>query len=380
MLKRLRFILLYGLYCCAMCAGGLLLLEVGLRLFTDRPLGLFDATPLNHTSLYHPSSRIPMELMAIPYVIETNALGFRGPEIGRKKPSNTIRIIALGDSITDGYLVDNEDTYPVRLQEQLRADGYRAEVINAARGGSTIDREYWILHQFCAGLSPDIVVLTFVGNDIYELGSRDVETLLHYNPEPLAFAHRAAMWATRSAAGEWLLDRYFAMRFAGYRGQGSTHGKSWGAERYDIPGATDYGTLLPEARKKLQSLKLHLPVLEAPIAARADAYLAVLKAMRDWCEKRDIQLVWVWFSTFVQTYGDTAREPVYDYLLPSVSELGIPVIDVVPAFRRADRNTPLYLAPVDYHLTPAGNQLLAETIGHGLIEHGILGSIDKEVE
>ena len=268
----------------------------------------------------------------------------------------------------------------MRLQEKLRTDGFQAEVINAARGGSTIDREYWILRQFCADLSPDVVVLTFVGNDIYELGNRDVETLLHYNPEPLAFAHRAAMWATRSAVGEWLLDRYFTLRFAGYRGQRSTHGKSWGAERYAIPGATDYEAILPEARKKLQSLKLHLSVLEAPLAERIDAYLAVLQVMRDWCKKRDIQLVWVWFPTFVQTYGETAREPVYDYLLPRVNELGIPVIDVVPAFRAADRNTPLYLAPVDYHLTPAGNQLLAETIGHGLIEDAILKPIDTEVE
>jgi len=380
MQKRLRFLLAYGLYCVTVCALLLLAVEGMLRALTERPFGLFDATPLNHTSLYHPDSRIVMELMAFPYVIETNHLGFRGPEVTRDNPPGTTRIIALGDSITDGYLVDNPDTYPAQLQTLLSTRNRPTEVINAARGGSTIDREFWILRQFCADLNPDVVVLTFVGNDIYEMGNRSVEQLLHYNPEPLVFANRAALWAARSATGEWLLDRYFAARFTGYRGRDLPHTPTLGPERYVIPGATDYDTLLPQARNDLQGLKLHLPALDAALQERADVYLAVLSEMKSWCDTRDIQLAWVWFPTFVQTYGSTAEEPFYDYLIPRVEAAGIPVIDGVPAFCQADRSTPLYLAPVDYHLTPAGNRLLARTIANGLDEHGILAPANKEVE
>jgi hypothetical protein len=41
--------------------------------------------------------------------------------------------------------------------------------VNAARGGSTIDREYEILRELAMPLDPDIVLLMYVNNDIYEM-------------------------------------------------------------------------------------------------------------------------------------------------------------------------------------------------------------------
>lgn len=378
--KRLGQWVLYGLYCCAVCAIGLLLVESILRVLTDRPLGLFDATPLNHSSLYHPNSRIPIKTMQIPYVVKTNRLGFRGPEIKREKAPGTIRIAALGDSITDGYMVDNPDTYPVRLEAFLRDKKLPVEVLNAARGSATIDREYWILRQHVAPLNPDVVVLTFVGNDIYEMGGRSAAAMIAFNPEALDWPRRAALWAGRTATGELFLDQYFSARYAGYRGQDRPEHRSWGPERYDIDSATDYEALLPAAREKVQGYKLHLTNPDAVLQERLNAYLAVLKHMHNWCRARDITLVWAWFPTFVQTYSEAPSEYVYDDLLPRVREAGIPVIDVVPAFRAAPRDVPLYLAPVDYHLTPAGNRVLAEAIGEGLVDNDILDRVDTEVE
>lgn len=380
MLKRLRYAILYSAYCIGVCAVMLLLAEMAIRLITDRPLRLFDATPLNHTSLYHPNSRIPMELMAVPYLIETNALGFRGSDISQEKPDGTTRIIALGDSITDGFLVDNPDTYPARLEKRLQIEGYRVEVVNAARGGSSIGREYWILRHYCERLSPDVVVLTFVANDIYELRNQTVDDLVNYSPEPYALIDGAALWAARSALGEWLLDLYFSQRLPGYRGQGITPSRTGDPGRYVVPGGTDYEAILPGALDSLQTLKLHQDTLEPVIQARVEVYLAVLKHLRDWCRARNIQLVWTWSPTFVQIYGAQAEEPVYNYLLPRVAEAGIPVIDGTPTFRAADRAIPLTLAPVDYHFTPEGYDRLAAAIQSGLVEHGILKPVNKEVE
>ncbi len=380
MVKTLRFVLFYCTYCVVVCAAGLVLVEGAVRLCTDRPLGLFDATPLNHTSLYHPNSRIPMELMSVPYLVETNSLGFRGPEITKEKPPGITRIVSLGDSITDGFLVDNPDTYPVLLEGQLRASGYTVEVVNAARGGSSIDREYWILRHYVADLKPDVVVLTYVANDIYEMRNKSVEELIGYDPEPLAFLNYGALWAARSATGEWLLDSYFTARFPGYRGHGLDHETVADASRYVVPGGMDYGALLPGALGNLQSLKHHLPQPDPVVLARADVYLNVLEDMDAWCTARNIQLVWAWSATFVQIYGDTPSEPIYEYLLPRVAAAGIPVVDCTPYFRDADRGTPLTLAPVDYHFTPAGNGVLARAIAHGLVDHGILKAVNREVE
>jgi acyl-CoA thioesterase-1 len=46
-------------------------------------------------------------------------------------------VVALGDSNTSGYGVNPEESYPARLQQNLRARGQAVRVINAGWGGDT---------------------------------------------------------------------------------------------------------------------------------------------------------------------------------------------------------------------------------------------------
>jgi acyl-CoA thioesterase-1 len=75
-----------------------------------------------------------------------------------------IRIVALGDSLTEGLGVDPESAYPAQLERRLQADGYAVEVINAGNSGETssgaLSRIDWVLN-----LQPDIVILATGGND-----------------------------------------------------------------------------------------------------------------------------------------------------------------------------------------------------------------------
>lgn len=75
-----------------------------------------------------------------------------------------IRIVALGDSLTEGLGVDPQDAYPAQLERRLQADGYAVEVINAGNSGETssgaLSRIDWVLN-----LQPDIVILATGGND-----------------------------------------------------------------------------------------------------------------------------------------------------------------------------------------------------------------------
>jgi acyl-CoA thioesterase-1 len=82
-------------------------------------------------------------------------------------------IVAVGDSLTAGYGVDEGDAYPALLEEKLRADGYNYKVVNAGVSGETssgtLSRMEWILT-----LEPDIVVLETGAND----GLRGIDTEL----------------------------------------------------------------------------------------------------------------------------------------------------------------------------------------------------------
>lgn len=82
-------------------------------------------------------------------------------------------IVALGDSLTAGYGVELEDSYPALLEKKLAAEGYSFRLVNAGVSGETssgtLSRLDWILSQ-----KPDIVILEIGAND----GLRGIDTAL----------------------------------------------------------------------------------------------------------------------------------------------------------------------------------------------------------
>ena len=75
------------------------------------------------------------------------------------------RVVALGDSLTEGYGVARENAYPAVLQKLLQEGGHaEVQVINAGISGSTtasgIARLRWQLNR-----RPDIVILELGAND-----------------------------------------------------------------------------------------------------------------------------------------------------------------------------------------------------------------------
>ncbi len=73
-------------------------------------------------------------------------------------------IVAVGDSLTAGYGLNEADAYPAQLEKKLRAAGYRWRVVNAGISGETssgaLSRVAWVLR-----LKPDIVILETGAND-----------------------------------------------------------------------------------------------------------------------------------------------------------------------------------------------------------------------
>ena len=65
--------------------------------------------------------------------MSTNSLGLRGPEID--SPKKHLRVLCLGDSVTFGWGVEEQNAYPALLQQKIMA-----EVINAGVPGVPTDR------------------------------------------------------------------------------------------------------------------------------------------------------------------------------------------------------------------------------------------------
>ncbi|MDT8421259.1 MAG: arylesterase [Desulfuromonadales bacterium] len=83
---------------------------------------------------------------------------------GDSPKESDLRILVLGDSLTAGYGLVTEDTFPVQLQKALLSAGYPVKVINAGVSGDTsaggVSRLEWALAD-----RPDIVILELGGND-----------------------------------------------------------------------------------------------------------------------------------------------------------------------------------------------------------------------
>lgn len=76
------------------------------------------------------------------------------------------KIIALGDSLTAGFGLAENESYPYLLQQKLEAEGYEYEVINAGVSGDTslggLERADWVLSQPNA----EILILELGANDL----------------------------------------------------------------------------------------------------------------------------------------------------------------------------------------------------------------------
>ncbi|HVJ12595.1 MAG TPA: hypothetical protein VNC62_13585, partial [Burkholderiales bacterium] len=72
----------------------------------------------------------------------TNSHGLRDVrEFPYEKPAGTLRVLALGDSHTQGYEVRQDATYSAVLERALIANGFKAEVLNAGVSGFSTAEE-----------------------------------------------------------------------------------------------------------------------------------------------------------------------------------------------------------------------------------------------
>jgi lysophospholipase L1-like esterase len=113
-----------------------------------------------------PGGRQPIQDLEAEYVI--NADGFRGPPLVRPKPEGTFRIVVVGDSLTFGWSVREEDTLARQLESRLRSwsPDARIEVLNLGVSGYNPYTEAKWLAEMAPVVDPDLVLVQFCINDL----------------------------------------------------------------------------------------------------------------------------------------------------------------------------------------------------------------------
>lgn len=112
----------------------------------------------------HPASA---ELRLEGWSLRTDSRGLRGPERAFPKPAGARRLLFLGDSVTFGWGVDEEDTFAAMVERDLNAaGGVRWEAINAGHLFYDTTQERAVLTEVGLDYEPDHVFLVWVDNDV----------------------------------------------------------------------------------------------------------------------------------------------------------------------------------------------------------------------
>jgi lysophospholipase L1-like esterase len=351
-----------GLCLLSVC-GTLVLLEFGIRIIAPQDLGYWDSSTFRRVldSSPHFVENIPnssANFIGVPVSINSN--GLRGDEIKTPKPPHTVRIVAVGDSITFGYGIRIEDTYAKVLEKRLNeegTDGTRYEVLNGGTlGGSLLDYLHF-LDQKAESLQPDIVLIGLCLNDILVYSESGVISGgEEWDGHHRAMVHRLNHFALRHS--DLYTLAYSGLKTILYASGIVDMNKSQGANFVALAPPSDYQT---------KAWKSSLNMLQ-----RISAF----------CDKRGYKLMIVVFPMQMQISdadlnfyrtkyhlrlgdGALAGDP-QERLRTFAAATGIVLVDLLPVYRSYDSKD-LYLQNKKIrfdatHPSVKGNQIAANEI------------------
>jgi lysophospholipase L1-like esterase len=350
--------------------------------------------------------------------VATNRQGLREARVIGTRPSGVYRIAAVGDSFTWGWGVNNDETYPAKLEALLMSGGTGpVEVVNISKPGDNLVGYLSLLHHHALPLRPNMVIVgMLLGNDcplawpprLLPEGQIDGQVAslarqaLDDRPKGFYLSKLVSENAIRPAR-EWLRVRRARSQPHAIAGDnplapeslarliGGNSDKAARAARLERDGWIEKG------RQWAVSPWLVVSAIEAPDFLRVGLFLddASRTAMEsEWrvCERlidrirADVEaagakLVLLTFPSPVQVDADAigyrralgfaiddralgARE-ANRRLAAYCARTGLSCVDVLDAAMAAARGERLYY-PIDGHMTAAGYALVAERLAEAL--------------
>lgn len=277
--------------------------------------------------------------------VDINSHGLRGPETSYEKPSDTFRILNLGDSVVMGWGVSEENTYGQQLEALLNENernDLHFEVINAGVPGWSLDNALAYFQAEGLKYKPDLVMLDLtISNDINGKSA----LLAGNDPQPL----------------RWLSDHTFFWPFL-HSQMAWAKARAEGRDRVD--------TIDPPTN----------PAKYFPLDPQSDRWTerwnTILK-INHLARENNIPVVLVMFPLEFQVIDESYPTLPQELFTARAKEAAIPIVDLLPAFQQACLEKPggacqledRYLfADVWMHPSSKGNKLTANELNAFLAE------------
>jgi lysophospholipase L1-like esterase len=290
--------------------------------------------------------------------VTTNSYGFRGDEFKIPKPAGVHRILCLGDSITFGWGVDNEQTFPALLQQRLRQAGLGAvEVLNAGIGDIGTEEELDELPAFLDSLEIDEIILGFYLNDSRPPQGFHDEFM--YEGAVNRF-FRTSTLVRHSYLLRWIYERLLSVQMANrlkkdpvmsqrFAWSGRYRSRRWEKNPEEA------AQLIQEARYDWGA---------AWIPASWSKIDHQFKRLQGIARPFHISITVLALPVTVQAYGKADNYP-QQQLAGLAHAYGWRYVDVLPAMKKYPH--PNYFFFDQCHLTPLGNQVVADSLAHAFL-------------
>ncbi|NWG16023.1 MAG: hypothetical protein HXY41_05250 [Chloroflexi bacterium] len=314
-----------------------------------------------------------------PYHLQTNSVGLRNTDELRE---DAFRILAVGDSFVYGMYVHNRETFPARLEEVLNQRlETRVQVLNAGVPGYTIADELEYLYQKGLALKPNLVILGFYTNDIFDF----YPVMREYFSRSVVLGFASSPAQPASTLQIFLRDNLAVYNlWLHLRGQ---------YEQRQIEAEVNRVTpTVPGLHRAYQDLTFLKP--DAPeFAGEWQAYESALRETLALLAERGIPAAMVAWPDLSQIPRDGGLPDAPQRMLARVTaETDTPFLDLLPVYRAAGDIPTLYLmyydpdAPADPtapdaavlryrgdgHPSAYGHQVAAQAMAELLIQNGLV--------
>ena len=154
------------------------------------------------------SHRAPGKWGALAMALFVTALAALGPRAANAAPERTVKLVALGDSLTAGYNLPQAAAFPSVLQAALKARGHKVEIVNAGVSGDTatggLERVDWSVPDGTDGVILDLGANDMLRGTAPDVTRRALETIITRLKERNIPVMLAGMYAARNLGPDYI--------------------------------------------------------------------------------------------------------------------------------------------------------------------------------
>jgi hypothetical protein len=284
-------------------------------------------------------------------LIEVDSIGLRYPELGQKT-KDEFRVLVLGDSITLGDFVPEDETLTRQLEKLTSGRSKKIRFINAGLPGAGTMEELYLYEEVRDRVQPDLVLVAMYLNDAQTAGEFYVKSI----PPPFSKS-RFLTWAANRVQ---LVGKTF------FREGGARINPKW---REGFRAGRDLKSGNMFGSKDGFDFEIYNAYMDFGLAWNPRSWEivdGVVASLQQETRQKDTPLAILLFPVHIQVLGSYEDHRPQDRCRELCARRGIPYLDPLPALR-ADWQAKKEKLFYDHcHYTPYGYTVVASEILAGL--------------